>query len=352
MIKHTSYLLGYAACLALTGAADAQIVAIEGSHDLSGTVSHRDVTPPISIWSNTFDQVLPVTTLGPSIHQYSMENSVFDSTLSMLSMWDANSESITGTVSKTGHISYSGWIGNNLHPQYVSHAVIDFRVDLEEAGTPFRLTLDWDMLPYDSTGDGWGYSTFIVYAGDDGSIINYGLIAGGSLDNVSPNLGPTGTFVFEGVSRRDNLRVSIQLYGPGDSQGNPGCDSMFCGYASVDQESFVNFELLVGDAAVPPDTDLDDITDELDNCLLVANADQHDSNADGFGNLCDPDLDNNGVVNFVDYSLLTTAFLATPASPGWNPDADLNNDGVVNFGDVALFPPFFLMPPGPSGTAP
>lgn len=100
------------------------------------------------------------------------------------------------------------------------------------------------------------------------------------------------------------------------------------------------------DNLVQADTDGDGVIDFQDNCTLIANADQRDTNGDGFGNVCDPDLDNNGVVNFGDVSLWVPFFL-TSAS-----DQDFNGDGFVNFVDYALFPQFFLQPPGPSGVAP
>ena len=55
-----------------------------------------------------------------------------------------------------------------------------------------------------------------------------------------------------------------------------------------------------------PNTDGDDFDDVNDNCALLSNNDQRDTNGDGFGNVCDPDLNNDGVVNFLDL---------TPPSP-------------------------------------
>ncbi len=115
--------------------------------------------------------------------------------------------------------------------------------------------------------------------------------------------------------------------------------------------SSTNYVLTAGFYAAP-DSDDDQVRDFMDNCTLDPNTGQLDTNGDGFGNLCDPDIDNDGVVNFGDYFLLTSAFLSIPGSPDWNPDADLNGDSVVNFGDVVLFQFFFLDPPGPSGIAP
>lgn len=96
------------------------------------------------------------------------------------------------------------------------------------------------------------------------------------------------------------------------------------------------------------DADGDGVDDALDNCTQVANADQRDTNGDGYGNLCDADLDNNGMVNTRDLALFKTAFGQT----GANLDADLNGNGSVNTQDLAIFKGLFGKPPGPSGLAP
>jgi hypothetical protein len=105
-------------------------------------------------------------------------------------------------------------------------------------------------------------------------------------------------------------------------------------------------------AAAAPDADLDGVADDLDNCTLLANADQRDSNGDGYGNRCDPDLDGDGIVNFVDLGILRAAFFSSPGTPHWNPDADLDGDGAVNFVDLGILRSFFFGPPGPSAPPP
>ena len=91
------------------------------------------------------------------------------------------------------------------------------------------------------------------------------------------------------------------------------------------------------------DTDGDGVEDTLDNCITIANADQLDSNGDGFGNRCDADLNNDCTVNFVDLGLLRSVFFGADA------DADLSGDGVVNFIDLGVMRSLFFQPPGPSG---
>ena len=92
------------------------------------------------------------------------------------------------------------------------------------------------------------------------------------------------------------------------------------------------------------DTDGDGVLDPVDNCVLIANAAQRDTDGDGIGNFCDPDLNNDGVVNFIDITLFTPLFLST------DDDADFNGDGIVNFLDYIIITNTFLQQPGPPGT--
>ena len=96
----------------------------------------------------------------------------------------------------------------------------------------------------------------------------------------------------------------------------------------------------VGDAAVGDPTSGGD---PADNCKLVSNADQRDTNGDGFGNVCDADLNNDGIVNTLDFGLFRKAY----GSTGPNLDADFNGDGIVNTLDFGLFRKMYGAPPGP-----
>ncbi len=106
------------------------------------------------------------------------------------------------------------------------------------------------------------------------------------------------------------------------------------------------------------DTDGDGIDDALDNCILVANNDQRDTDADGYGNICDADLINTDgltIVNLADYSQFRGAF--GKAAPGVVPytildHADFNGDDTVNLGDYSIFRRSFGGAPGPSARQP
>lgn len=94
------------------------------------------------------------------------------------------------------------------------------------------------------------------------------------------------------------------------------------------------------------DTDGDGLNDAKDNCTKVANADQRDTDGDGYGNMCDADLDGSLVVNFADLALLKEAFFSN------DPDADFDGSGTVNFNDLGIMKAAFFQPPGPSGLVP
>ena len=88
--------------------------------------------------------------------------------------------------------------------------------------------------------------------------------------------------------------------------------------------------------------DGDTIDDSIDNCTQVANEDQRDTDGDGYGNYCDPDLDNNSIVNSVDYNLLKLEFYSS------NANADFDGDMQVNFADLGIMKSFLGGPSGPS----
>ncbi|MFK8014818.1 MAG: M4 family metallopeptidase [Gammaproteobacteria bacterium] len=99
-------------------------------------------------------------------------------------------------------------------------------------------------------------------------------------------------------------------------------------------------------ALTAADSDGDGVSDDLDNCTLDTNADQRDTNGDGYGNACDADLNNDGATNVADLGLFRAVFFTSDA------DADFNGDGTVNVVDLGLLRNRFFTPPGPSGIAP
>jgi uncharacterized repeat protein (TIGR03806 family) len=94
------------------------------------------------------------------------------------------------------------------------------------------------------------------------------------------------------------------------------------------------------------DRDADGVADSLDNCTLFPNAGQLDANGDGIGNRCDPDFNDNLLVDSQDASLLRAAFGSSAF-----PDRDLNGNGIVDSQDGAQTRAWFGRMPGPYSAA-
>ena len=103
---------------------------------------------------------------------------------------------------------------------------------------------------------------------------------------------------------------------------------------------------------LPVDSDGDGVPDAVDNCSNVSNANQLDADGDGYGNLCDADLNGSGTVTSADFGLLRSVlgqaagFSATAAA------SDMNGSGTVTSADFALMRARLGSMPGPSGLHP
>lgn len=90
------------------------------------------------------------------------------------------------------------------------------------------------------------------------------------------------------------------------------------------------------------DADSDLVPDSADNCTTMANAFQIDTDNDGHGNLCDPDFNQDCVVNAIDLGYMRSVYFTNDSL------ADLNNDGGVNVTDLGILRAFFFETVGPS----
>jgi len=84
--------------------------------------------------------------------------------------------------------------------------------------------------------------------------------------------------------------------------------------------SSAGFDYRSGAGRVSLDADLDGLNHDDDNCLLVSNTNQLDTDNDGLGDVCDTDMDGDGLTNSVELSIGTDPLLA-------DSDLDTLNDG-------------------------
>ncbi len=103
------------------------------------------------------------------------------------------------------------------------------------------------------------------------------------------------------------------------------------------------------------DRDGDGIPDARDNCSALANPGQRDSDADGYGNLCDADVNGDGRVttswgeSFPRGARGDIEWIALTASNGpYDPNYDLDGDGSVDARDVSIAQLSLFRAPGPS----
>jgi hypothetical protein len=102
------------------------------------------------------------------------------------------------------------------------------------------------------------------------------------------------------------------------------------------------------------DTDNDGVPDGWDNCVDTPNGPslgtgdcnaQEDADGDGYGQICDADYDNDGVVAVSDLAASISAQLSV------NDVLDTDCNGVVAVGDLAFTINEQLQPVGPSSLA-
>jgi hypothetical protein len=114
----------------------------------------------------------------------------------------------------------------------------------------------------------------------------------------------------------------------------------------VERETNVSNNSLAETVVFVSDGDGDRVPDDADNCLTLANPLQTDTDADCFGNRCDPDFDQDGTVGIPDFGFLNGAMTT------YDPEADLDSDGDVDADDRAILNAFMGQGPGPSGLCP
>lgn len=137
------------------------------------------------------------------------------------------------------------------------------------------------------------------------------------------------------------------LHATADDVYTPGFDER-TGYGRVNAHRALVASLcgIHGD-----DQDGDRACDLMDNCLFMENPEQRDTNANGYGNRCDADFNEDGVVDLTDIIILTLASGSVEGDPEYDPDVDMDGDGAIGQSDLDLLVPLYGEPLGPSGLA-
>ncbi|MEM9387461.1 MAG: hypothetical protein AAGA68_20570 [Pseudomonadota bacterium] len=193
-----------------------------------------------------------------------------------------------------------------------------------------------------------GLVDLVIGAGSDTSADGRAYVLFGQPGGFAPTINLAGLFEANGGDGTDGFvvvssegargRVGASVSAGGDVNGD-GLQDLVVGSPTAGE----NGAAYVVYGRQDSDLDEDGIANDADNCTLVANADQRDSNGDGYGNRCDADLDDNCVVDARDWFIMRDV-IGTD-----DPDADLDGDGIVNGADALRLFSLRFSPPGPSG---
>jgi len=118
---------------------------------------------------------------------------------------------------------------------------------------------------------------------------------------VEPKVGAGGDVDYDGDVDNDDIQALLpQLNRFTDGLGNPG---------DLDGDGLLSdadVGLLTQLVKTLVDTDGDGVEDSVDNCIYVANPSQDDTDGDGMGDVCDTDIDGDGVLNSRDICPFTS----------------------------------------------
>ena len=211
---------------------------------------------------------------------------------------------------------------------------------------------------------------------DNAMLLRYDIVKGSSttsgVDDMHVSVLPTPDPRVTGVSYTPSCYVP-EANPTGAQTGIPLCPTGVIGPGGLEggqglpgEGGYVDLEHCPRDAdgepaCGAPDSDEDGLTDYADNCTLVANGpaaldagenSQLDTDGDGIGNICDTDINNDGITNFGDFIFFQLGFFGVDGGANYNAHADFDGDGATNFADFVILVDKWLQAPGPSGLQP
>ena len=159
-------------------------------------------------------------------------------------------------------------------------------------------------------------------------------------DTVTFTLGGDDAFLFD----FDGTTATFKAAPDFDDGGENAFDLTL---TASDETESVEQDIVV---SVLKDSDGDLVPDLTDNATFVANPNQRDTDGDGYGNVVDADLNNDGIVLLEDLALFREAFGQVVPGDDTGPfaHADFDGDGFVLLDDLSIFRDAFGTAPGPS----
>lgn len=222
----------------------------------------------------------------------------------------------------------------SLSPMFVAGQPVPFNVN------------DLDFTPRENSGPSFFSLLQGVFGYERDGGTPFGL-EHGVIDTIFAGLGIRGTAFW---SKSDPATQTHAIY---LSSGQVSVTPWDTGLTTIHDAPVA---IMISSAGVTtsaiPDGDGDGVPDPVDNCSAVANATQRDANGDGYGNICDADLNNSGGVTATDYAILRSVIGQSATSSATAAAADLNGSGSVTATDYAILRSKIGSSPGPSGLVP